>query len=132
MTSGLSSGASDPLFFSLFVCLDFSNVLTKRAIEQLAEADAYELVNEVQEFFADFAPVLPSLFSLNQLPSPGKPLYGNSSTTWDPDALKRSTQGLAAVLLSLKKKPIIRYQKMSPMARKLGGEIQVHARPPPP
>ena len=105
--------------------VDFSNVLTKRAIEQLAEADTYELVHEVQEFFADFAPILPSLFSLDHIPSASRPLYGSSSSTWDSDALKRSAQGLAAVLLSLKKKPIIRYQKMSAMARKLGGEVQV-------
>lgn len=34
-------------------------------------------------------------------------------------------QGITAVLLSLKKKPVIRYEKMSPMAKKLGIEIQV-------
>lgn len=34
-------------------------------------------------------------------------------------------QGVTAVLLSLKKKPVIRYEKSSPMAKKLGVEIQV-------
>jgi hypothetical protein len=34
-------------------------------------------------------------------------------------------QGLVAVMLSLKKKPVIRYEKMSPMARKLATELQV-------
>ena len=34
-------------------------------------------------------------------------------------------QGITAVLLSLRKKPVIRYEKMSPMAKKLGLEIQV-------
>ena len=34
-------------------------------------------------------------------------------------------QGITAVLLSLKKKPVIRYESMSPMAKKLGVEIQV-------
>ncbi|KAG8810103.1 vacuolar protein sorting-associated protein 45, partial [Serendipita sp. 399] len=43
--------------------------------------------------------------------------------TWNPAALERSVQGVLAVLLSLKKKPIIRYEKMSGMAKKLGGEI---------
>ena len=105
--------------------LDFSNVLTKRAIEKLAEADSYEVVHEVQEVFADFAPILPYLFSLNYLPSASMPLYGTTSSTWHQAALDQTTQGLAAVLLSLKKKPIIRYEKMSGMARKLGGEIQV-------
>ncbi|KAG8956503.1 vacuolar protein sorting-associated protein 45 [Tulasnella sp. 419] len=104
--------------------LYFSNVMTKRAIEKLAEADTHELVREVQEFFADYAPILPYLFSLNYVPSVNAPLYGNTSNSWNPGALQRCTQGLAAILLSLKKKPIIRYQKMSGMARKLGGEIQ--------
>lgn len=100
-------------------------MLTKRAIERLAEADSYELVKEVQEFFADYAPVLPSLFSLNYIPSAALPLYGPTSNTWNADALQRSAQGLAAVLLSLKKKPIIRYEKMSGMSKKLGAEVQV-------
>jgi len=34
-------------------------------------------------------------------------------------------QGLVAVMLSLKKKPVIRYEKMSSMARKLANELQV-------
>ena len=80
-----------------------------------------------QEYFADYAPVLPSLFSLNHQPSTSRPLYGNSANSWDPGALERAVQGVTAVLLSLKKKPIIRYEKSSPMAKKLGVEIQVCA-----
>ena len=34
-------------------------------------------------------------------------------------------QGITAVLLSLKKKPIIRYERMSSLAKKLGGEVLV-------
>jgi hypothetical protein len=52
-------------------------------------------------------------------------LYGSSATTWDSKALERAVQGITAVLLSLKKKPVIRYESMSPMAKKLGVEIQV-------
>lgn len=37
-------------------------------------------------------------------------------------------QGVTAILLSLRKKPVIRYEKMSPMAKKLGLEIQVSTR----
>ncbi|KAJ3507101.1 hypothetical protein NLJ89_g6492 [Agrocybe chaxingu] len=104
--------------------LYFSNILSKSAIECLAQADEYEVVREVQEFFADYAPVLPCLFSLNQTPSSSKPLYGSTFNTWDPRALELAMQGITAVLLSLKKKPIIRYEKMSPMAKKLGLEVQ--------
>ncbi|KAI0300333.1 Sec1-like protein [Russula brevipes] len=104
--------------------LYFSNILTKTAIERLADADEYEAVREVQEYFADYAPLLPSLFSLNFTPSPSTPLYGSSPNTWDAKALDRHVQGLIAVMLSLKKKPIIRYEKMSGMARKLAVELQ--------
>jgi Sec1 family len=40
-------------------------------------------------------------------------------------ALDRHVQGLIAVMLSLKKKPVIRYEKMSAMARKLAIELHV-------
>ncbi|VDC00704.1 unnamed protein product [Peniophora sp. CBMAI 1063] len=104
--------------------LYFSNVLSKTAIERLADADEYEVVREVQEYFADYAPMLPALFSFNHFPSPEDPLYGSTPNTWNPTALDRHVQGLAALLLSLKKKPVIRYERMSGMAKKLAGEIQ--------
>lgn len=100
--------------------LYFSNILTKTAIERLAEADEFEVVREVQEYFADYAPLLPSLFSLNHTTS----IYGSTPNSWNPDALTRHVQGLTAVLLSLKKKPVIRYEKMSGMGKKLATEVQ--------
>lgn len=39
--------------------------------------------------------------------------------------MELSVQGLTAVLLSLKKKPVIRYERMSGMAKKLAVEVQV-------
>ncbi|KAI0074122.1 Sec1-domain-containing protein [Panus rudis PR-1116 ss-1] len=104
--------------------LYFSNILSKTAIERLADVDEYEVVKEVQEYFADYAPILPCLFSLNHFPDSKHPLYGNTPNSWEPKALDRAVQGLTAVLLSLKKKPVIRYEKSSAMAKKLGGEIQ--------
>ncbi|KAF9454695.1 Sec1-like protein [Macrolepiota fuliginosa MF-IS2] len=104
--------------------LYFSNILSKSEIERLAEVDEYEVVREIQEYFADYTPLLPSLFSLNYAPSTKRPLYGNSPSTWNSDALEAHVEGLLAVLLSLQKKPIIRYERMSSMAKKLGTEIQ--------
>ena len=78
-----------------------------------------------QEHFADYAPILPSLFSLNHQPTLSRPLYGSSSKSWDNAALERSIQGILAVLLSLRKKPLIRYERMSALAKKLGNEVQV-------
>ncbi|KAF8895370.1 Sec1-like protein [Infundibulicybe gibba] len=104
--------------------LYFSNILSKTAIERLAEVDEYEIVREVQEYFADYTPLLPCLFSLNQTPDLSHPLYGSTPNAWNPGALERTVQGIAAVLLSLKKKPVIRYERMSAMAKKLAVEMQ--------
>ncbi|KAG1772406.1 Sec1 family-domain-containing protein [Suillus occidentalis] len=104
--------------------LYFSSILSKPAIERLADVDEFEVVREVQEYFADYAPLLPCLFSLNHTPTSDKPLYGSSPNVWDPFALERSVQGITAVLLSLKKKPVIRYEKTSGMAKKLASEVQ--------
>ena len=43
-------GTSVALILHLYP-LDFSNILTKTAIERLADADEYEAVREVQVFF---------------------------------------------------------------------------------
>lgn len=79
----------------------------------------------IQEYFADYCPILPSLFSLNYVPSTSKQLYGPTSNSWNSRALELAIQGVTAVLLSLKKKPVIRYEKMSGMAKKLATEVQV-------
>jgi hypothetical protein len=88
---------------------------------------ALTLIRCPKEYFADYAPLLPSLFSLNHVPTEAKPLYGSSPNSWDPKALERTVQGITAVLLSLKKKPVIRFEKMSGMARKLAVEMQVRS-----
>ncbi|KAJ6621885.1 Sec1 family-domain-containing protein [Mycena sp. CBHHK59/15] len=117
----LQTELSEPKYGEYY--LYFSNILSKTVIERLAEVDEYEVVREVQEYFADYSPLLPALFSLNHTPTAAKPLYGSTPNSWDPVALERSVQGISAVLLSLKKKPIIRYEKMSGMAKKLAMEM---------
>lgn len=57
------------------------------------------------------------------------PLYGANPNSWNQEALDRAIQGITAVLLSLKKKPVIRYERMSGMAKKLASEMQVSTRP---
>ncbi|KAA8914847.1 Sec1-like protein [Sphaerosporella brunnea] len=98
----------------------FSNIVKKSSLERLAEADDHEIVRIVQEYFADYLVINPDLFSLGLQ----RPLWGSAPEVWDADALIRSYEGLLAVLLSLKKKPIIRYEKNSLLARKLAAEIK--------
>lgn len=103
----------------------FSNVVKKSSLERLAEADDHEIVKVVQEHFADYLVVNPDLFTLD-LGFPKQRIWSGNPDTWNTDALQRSTEGLIGVLLSLKKKPLIRYEKNSLLAKKLASEVRYH------
>ena len=102
--------------------LYFSNVVAKQDIEALAEADQHQLVQAVQEFFSDYVPVTASHFTL-QYDVPPHRLWGSHLVQWDPDAFEHHTSALLSLLLSLKKKPVVRYERMSALARKLADEL---------
>lgn len=95
----------------------FSNVISKQDVKILAEADDQEAVREVQEFYGDYVAISPHLTSLNIV---GCCENGN----WVNSALQRTIHGLTALLLSLKKCPIIRYQNSSDMARRLAENVR--------
>ena len=105
--------------------LYFSNVVKKSSLERLAEADDHEVVRAVQEHFADYIVVNPDLFTLD-LGSPSQRIWSSNPDLWNIDALQRATDGLIGVLLSLKKKPLIRYEKNSLLAKKLATEVRHH------
>ncbi|CAM0134859.1 unnamed protein product [Umbelopsis sp. WA50703] len=101
----------------------FSNTIRKSDVEQLAEVDEHEVVREIQEYYGDYLAVNPDLFSLG-MDMPEYRLFGNSINDWDTHTFDRSVQGVLANLLSLKKKPVIRYEAASPMGKRLAQEIQ--------
>jgi len=103
--------------------LYFSGVVKKSSLERLAEADDHEIVKLVQEHFADYIVINPDLFSLN-MSAPQYRIWSGSPDVWNTDSLQRATEGIMAVLLSLKKKPLIRYQKTSLLAKKLASEVR--------
>jgi hypothetical protein len=100
-----------------------SNIIRKSSLERLAEADGHEVVRVVQEHFADFLVVNPDLCSLN-LGFPNQRLWSHSPDLWNADALQRATEGVIALLLALKKNPLIRYEKNSLLAKKLATEVR--------
>ncbi|KAI8833728.1 Sec1-like protein [Chytridium lagenaria] len=102
--------------------LYFSNTLKKSSIERLAEADEFEVVREVQEYFADFLAINSDLFSLN-VSAPEYPLFNESPSIWDNKTFTRVTEGILATLLALKKKPLIRYERTSTLGKKLAAEL---------
>ena len=67
--------------------------------------------------------VNPDLFSVD-IGFPKLRIWASSPDTWNPDALQRSTDALIALLLSLKKRPLIRYEKNSLVAKKLATEVR--------
>ncbi|KAJ1920079.1 vacuolar protein sorting-associated protein 45 [Mycoemilia scoparia] len=99
----------------------FSNALKKSMIELLAEHDENELVQEVQEFYADYLAVDSHTFHFGMTPE-NMPIY-LTANEWEASALDRCTQGLISVLLSLRKKPTIRYEANSRMAAKLAESV---------
>jgi vacuolar protein sorting-associated protein 45 len=99
---------------------DFSNIVKKSALERLAEADDHEVVKGVMEYFADFLVINPDLCSI-RLPAR---LFSSSPELWNQDSLSRTTEGVVALLLSLKKKPLIRYEKNSLLCKKLATEVR--------
>lgn len=102
---------------------DFSNIIRKSSLERLAEVDDHEVVRSIQEYFADYVVINPDLFSLN-LGFPKQRIWSTSPEIWNPDSLQRCTEGITALLLSLKRKPLIRYEKNSLLAKKLATEIR--------
>ncbi|OTB08468.1 hypothetical protein M426DRAFT_52066 [Hypoxylon sp. CI-4A] len=105
--------------------LYFSNVVKKSSLERLAEADDHEVVKQVQEHFADYIVINPDLFSLS-LTLPQQRIWTGNPDLWNPDSLQRTTEGLIAILLSLKKKPLIRYERNSLLSKKLATEVRYH------
>ena len=71
----------------------------------------------------------PSLFSVGRTLTAGRALYCSSAIACDPEALERTVPCITAVLLGLEEKPVIRYELMRPIAKKLGLEIQICLNP---
>ncbi|KAK3629379.1 vacuolar protein sorting-associated protein 45 [Elasticomyces elasticus] len=98
----------------------FSNIIKKSSLERLAEADDHEVVKGIVEYFADFIVINPDLCSLPL----STRMFSSSSDAWNHDSLTRTTEGVLALLLSLKKKPLIRFEKNSVLCRKLATEVR--------
>ncbi|KAJ8672591.1 hypothetical protein QAD02_003850 [Eretmocerus hayati] len=95
----------------------FSNIIPKTDIKLLAENDEQEVVREVHEFYADYLAINPHLFSLGISAC-------SRGLNWDPIHLQRTVQGITALLLSLKKCPVIRFQSNSDMCKHLAEKIR--------
>nr|GMC69631.1 vacuolar protein sorting-associated protein 45 homolog [Ipomoea batatas] len=102
--------------------LFFSNILRDTQIHILADSDEHEVVQQLQEFYADFVAVDPYHFTLNMA---SNHMYMLPAVV-DPSGLQRfcdrAVDGLAALFLSLKQRPVIRYSRTSDIAKRVAQE----------
>ncbi|KAI3878918.1 hypothetical protein MKX03_037315 [Papaver bracteatum] len=102
--------------------LFFSNIMKDTQIHVLADSDEQEVVQQVQEFYGDFCAIDPYHFTLNfslnhiyMLPA-----------VVDPSSLQnfcdRVVDGITAVFLALKRRPVIRYQRTSDISKRIAQE----------
>ncbi|KAJ9675182.1 hypothetical protein PVL29_024218 [Vitis rotundifolia] len=102
--------------------LFFSNILKDTQIHILADSDEQEVVQQVQEFYADFVAIDPFHFTLNM---PSNHIYMLPAVV-DPSGLQRYcdrvVDGIGAIFLALKRRPVIRYQRTSDIAKRIAQE----------
>ncbi|XP_071938614.1 vacuolar protein sorting-associated protein 45 homolog isoform X2 [Coffea arabica] len=88
----------------------------------LADSDEHEIVRQVQEFFADFVALDPFHFTLNIA---SNQMYMLPAVV-DPSSLlhfcERVVDGIAALFLALKRRPIIRYSRTSDISKRIAQE----------
>ncbi|XP_072985564.1 vacuolar protein sorting-associated protein 45 homolog [Typha latifolia] len=102
--------------------LFFSNILKIPQIQVLADSDDQEVVQQIQEFYADFCAVDPYHFTLNMHMNHIYMLAAVADPPSSQSFCDRAVDGIAAVFLSLKRRPVIRYQRTSEMAKRIAQE----------
>ena len=95
--------------------LFFNNIVPVAMLKDLARADTLEVVKHVRELYVDYYTINKDLFTLN-IPTVIPSLL--TQRTAD-----RICEGLSAVLLSLKKKPVVRYQRSSELCQRVSQEL---------
>jgi vacuolar protein sorting-associated protein 45 len=116
----LAAELKDPKFAEYHIF--FSNILPPDLLTRLGRADEFEVVKQVQEYYADFLAVNEDFFHLgieNSL------MLSSRTRTLETSLLfERNLNGLLSVFLALKKRPSqIRYQAASELARRMATEV---------
>lgn len=101
----------------------FTSFVADSQLAQIAEADEFEVVKQVQEYYADYYAVNPDLFSLNAFRT--RELH-QPEAYWreaERSAFRRNVDGVLGLLLSLKKRPAVRYSRGSELAKRTAYEV---------
>ncbi|KAJ9523026.1 hypothetical protein QJQ45_023807 [Haematococcus lacustris] len=114
-----------PRFQSL--SLSFTNLVNPIHLQELAEVDAVkEFISEVQELFGDFCVIDSHHFMIpchrnDILLAPST--AASSTAIIQAEMLDRMVQGLSALFLAVRRRPIIRYQRNSEQASRLADSL---------
>jgi vacuolar protein sorting-associated protein 45 len=108
----------------------FSNIAPSGHLDALALADVSSLISSVHEYYVDYFVVTPSLFHCDvTLLSAQRAIKINPSyASVDAYANDRDYQGLLALMLSLKKRPDIRFLSGSAKAKALATNLSATMR----
>lgn len=105
--------------------LFFTNLVNPIHLQELAEVDAVkEQVQEVQEYYGDFVVNEPNHFTV---PAPkNELLLSPAAGARSPhvyEQIDRFVQGLSALFLAIRRRPVIRYQGGSEVAQRLADSL---------
>ena len=89
-------------------------------MEKIAEADTCSLVKNFAEIYCDYFAFNPDLFSLDC-----SHCIGRTLESWNVIQLQRTIEGLVSLCLTLKKMPLVRYDKRSNMTYELATKLSV-------
>ena len=101
--------------------LFFSNACSNSLLQELAMADEHACVRQVQEYFADVLVINRNLFELGvprSLMLCMPPMNAGENDVM----FRRHVDGLTSLMLSLQRRPVVRYQAASALARQLATE----------
>lgn len=92
----------------------FNNTVAKNDLEKIAEADEFEVINQVAEVFQDYLIANDNLYTIALSNELGAPKHS---------ATIQESSSVVSVLLSLKKCPVIKYEASSLESKRLASEI---------
>eukprot|EP00347_Sterkiella_histriomuscorum_P013072 403366130 len=104
--------------------LYFSNSLYNDRIQKLAESDLHNVVNQIQEVYADFSVINEDLFNLNIPSVIGLTAPVSKWTIQDQQHFNRMIDAIYSVALATRSYPQIRFQKRSEICFKLADKLQ--------
>lgn len=102
----------------------FTNVVPHQRLEQLANKDEFEVVHQVQEYFADVFVINSNLFSLGLPISVGLTTNPDCWSAYEQNIYGRHVEGLFSVMLAMRMNPTIRYSVSSDLSRRMALSLQ--------